>query len=292
MSPSPHTAVLGAAGLVGQWVVRSLAAGGERIATVDQAGQVDVRADVTTPEPQLRAATAGAGRVVLALPEDTVLECLSWLAQAVPDDAVIVSTCSVQEPVFARAAKLGMQQEVLGLNPMFAPDLAPAGRPVVLVGQHPSAETGRLRAQLEGHGMVVEFMDPQTHDSTMSVLQALPHAAVLAFAAALAAQPLDVRALMRVAPPPFRVLIALACRILAAPPEVYWDIQQASSASAERRGDLRRSLDLLDSMVRDGSEAQFRAGLTAVAGWLGPCAQTGARECRRLFMALTEPDLS
>ncbi|MEU6479359.1 prephenate dehydrogenase dimerization domain-containing protein [Streptomyces sp. NPDC047017] len=284
MTAARSLVVLGAAGLVGGWVLRSLAGAGDRVTTVDLAGRVDLVADVTEPGEEVRAAVAAADTVVLALPEQTAAHCLDWIARTAAARTVIVTTCSVQGPVFDRARELGAGQLVLGVNPMFSPTLDSAGRPVVVVARQPDGpEVELVRARLADGGMTVSVMGPEEHDTAMSLLQTLPHAAVLAFATALPEQRVDVAALMRIAPPPARMLIALACRILTAPPEVYWDIQGANPQSAPRRAELLRSLGRLDTLVADGDEAGFRAALAAAADWLGPYTATGAQECHRLF---------
>lgn len=290
MTGARRFVVLGAAGLVGRWVLRSLVGEDDRVTTVDRAGRAEHLADVTDPPEAVRAAVAAADVVVLALPEQTAAHCLGWIARTASGRAVIVTTCSVQGPVFDGAAELGVGQLVLGVNPMFSPTLDSAGRPVVVVSRHPDdAEVDLVRARLEDGGMVVSVMGPQEHDTAMSLLQTLPHAAVLAFATALPEHPVDVETLMRIAPPPARMLIALACRILSAPAEVYWDIQKANPQSAPRRAELLRSLGHLDSVVANGDETGFRAALAAAADWLGPHTETGARECHRLFDQLQTP---
>src|SRR5205814_3268953 len=207
--------------------VRHLLEPADTVVLVDRVGPVDHRADVLLPGPDIRAAVASAAMVVLALPEDVALRCLAWLPMTVRADAVLVSTCSVQEPLFAEIDAGEQSPQLLGVNPMFAPTLASRGRPVALISRAPGPEVERLRRRLDEDGMVVTELTPHAHDLVMSHLQTLPHAAVLAFLGVLTDAPVDLPALLALAPPPARTLIALGCRILSAPPETYWDIQRA-----------------------------------------------------------------
>jgi prephenate dehydrogenase len=276
-------AVLGAAGLVGRWAVRHLPRDTDKVVTIDLAGDVDYLADVCALEAGPRAVVAGVDVVVLALPEVTALRCLDWLSATIREETVVLSTCSVQGPVFARSDKLGMTQLVLGVNPMFSPTLPSAGRPVALITRKSGSEAEHLRKRLEDAGMVVSVMDPDAHDSAMSYLQTLPHAAVLGLLGVLAECPVDTETLMRLAPPPARMLIALACRILTAPAEIYWDIQRANPEGVQRRRDLCASIERLDAMVTEGREDDFRATLAATSDRLGPFVAVGADECQKLF---------
>jgi prephenate dehydrogenase len=280
--------VFGAAGVVGRWARRHLAGDQDQVATVDLTGEVDHRADARAPDAKTRAAVAAADLVALALPEDVAAACIDWLPDAAPARAVVLSTCSVQRPLFDRSAKAGMPQLLIGANPMFSPTLPAAGRPVVVVAREQRDEVAAVRDRLAAAGMSVTVMTPDEHDAAMSYLQVLPHAAVLSFAGALAQAPVDVETLMAMAPPPARTLIALACRMVTAPPEVYWDIQHANPDGEQRRRELRAAIARLDTLVVAGRSADFQAALSAAADWLGPHLGVGADECRTLFHYLQE----
>lgn len=284
--------VLGGAGAVGRWAAEHLAAASETgpadtVLTVDQLGDVSLRGDVRQPGEALLNAVARANIVVLALPEDVALDCLAWLPEAAPRSAMLLPTCSVQAPFFARAAEAGVLQPLLGVNPMFSPTLPSAGRPVVLVTRESGDPTGPVPDRLTAAGMTVVRMTATEHDATMSYVQALPHAAVLGFAMALAGAPVDAARLMAVAPPPARTLIALASRILTGKPEVYWDIQHANAVAAARRTELVDSVAHLDKSAASGDAAGFQSTLDSIAHWLGPQLSRGAQDCRVIFEELT-----
>jgi prephenate dehydrogenase len=253
------------------------------VVTIDQTGDVDHRTDARAPNGAARAAVAAADFVVLALPDAVARDSLGWLAGTAHDAAVIVSACSVQRPLFAGRATIGMRQLLLGINPMFSPTLPVAGRPVALVAREPCDAITLLHDRLTAAAMTAVVVTPEEHDTAMSYLQVLPHAAVLSFIGALAQAPVDVDTLMTLAPPPARTLIALACRILAAPPDLYWEIQHANPAAAPRRDELRAALVRLDSIAAVGRSEDFRAALMAAADWLDPHLAVGAEECKRLF---------
>lgn len=285
-----HVVVLGAAGTVGRWACAHLHVPDQELTTADLAGEVSLRGDATAPTAELRAAVAAADLLVMALPEETALRALDWVLGAARPDATVLTTCSVQEPVFRRASEAGAAQNVLGVNPMFSPSLPSDGRPVALV----CADGGERRAalveeRLAAGGMVVTRLDPATHDAATSYLQVLPHAALLAFADAMSAAPAGIPTLMRLAPPPARSMMALACRVLGAPPEVYWDIQRANSQAEDRRRDFADALDRLDGLVRAGEFPDFRAALERHGQAVGDHFDTAAEECVRMFTALAPP---
>lgn len=281
--------ILGGAGTVGCWAARHLAAPGDQVITVDRGAGADLHADVLRPETGLRAAVGSAEMVVLALPEEVALGCAGWLATAAGEQTVLVSTCSVQQPLFTALARTGTPAPLVGVNPMFSPTLDSAGRPVALVRTAPGPVTELLRERLTTGGLVVTELTPQAHDEAMSYLQALPHAVLLAYLQALVESPVEPAVLLRLAPPPARTLLTLACRILSAPPEIYWDIQHANADGAGRRQALRRALDDLDDMVATGDFGRFRATLAVAEDRLGEQVPRSAQECHRLFSLLSSP---
>ncbi|MFH8515256.1 prephenate dehydrogenase dimerization domain-containing protein [Streptomyces gelaticus] len=279
--------LLGAAGTVGRWYRTHLTGAGDTVTTAGLSAGTDHDEDVRIPSAGLRSAVAAADELVLALPEDVAAACLPWLAESARPEAVIVSTCSVQLPLFEAASELAFRPRLRGVNPMFSPTLPSRGQSVVVIAPESASgadpHVSRLSARLGAGGMTVSVMDPAGHDAAMSVLQALPHAAILSFVDALLAAPVDVATLMRIAPPPARTLAALACRILAAPPEIYWDIQRANAEGSARRKELMSSLQGLDSLVDADRAAGFHAALASAAEQLGPYAAEGAQECQDLF---------
>ncbi|MGL5857763.1 MAG: ATP-grasp domain-containing protein [Angustibacter sp.] len=275
--------ILGGAGTVGRWAAQHLAGPGDRVVTVDRGGCVDLHADVVKPDLALREAVAAAGTIVLALPEGVALGCAGWLPAAISAHAVLVSTCSVQKPLFTALSLIDPLPLLIGVNPMFSPTLDSVGRPVALIRTTPVAASESLRQCLIAGDMTVTELTPDEHDEAMSYLQVLPHAVLLAYLQALVKAPVELAILLRLAPPPARTLLALVCRILSSPPEIYWDIQHANAAGAARRQALRQALDDLDTTVAARDFGRFQATLAAASHWLGEQVSVSAQECSRLF---------
>lgn len=277
--------VLGASGAVGAWACEHLVEPGGAAVRVDSAGPADHRCDVLAPTAAAHDAVAAAHLVVLALPQPVVAGCLEWVLAASAPAAPVVTTCSVQGPVFDHPAVAGAGRELLGVNPLFSPTLSHAGRSVALVSTGPGPGADLVHARLRAGEMVVEPLSPEVHDTALSYLQALPHAAVLGFLTTLAQAPVDPATLARLAPPPARTMLALASRILTGAPEVYWDIQHGNPGAAARRHELRASLATLDSAVAAGLD-QFCALLSAPTARLSEQVAVGADDCAVLFDAL------
>lgn len=259
--------VIGGAGTVGTWLREVLLDAGWSVVSVDVSAG-DLKTDGRGSDPRLREVVSGADLVALALPEAVTLEVADSIEPWLPSDAVLVSTASVQSPLFESSAGRGRRPRLVGCNPMFRPTLSTVGRRVVVVTAEDADETAAapLSAALRGSGALVERLGPADHDAVMAFTQVLPHAALLAVASVLASSPVDPALVWRLAPPPARTMLAGAARILDANPHVYADIQQADGAE-DIRARLAAEVRALGTDTADNLAerlAEVRAGLSEI----------------------------
>jgi prephenate dehydrogenase len=246
-------------GAVGRMLRRELESDLGQLVDIDSRSGCDARG-CAIPGTVERQLLCDASTVVLAVPESVALAILPALCDVLPDTALIVETLSVKAR-FARAiAVLQPPFEVIGINPMFAPSLGMAGRAVAVVPHLAGANAARFISLLVDRGAQVTELSAIAHDRTAAALQALPHAAILAFALAFADSQLDVEATLRLAPPPASALLALAARIAGGNPEVYYEIQNANRFAPAARDALARALQ---QVLQAGNDADTFARLLA-----------------------------
>lgn len=246
-------------------------------------GELVRHGDATTPDGELADALGNASIVVLALPESVLLSALPACARSAPS-ALLVETASVKGPLETVKARLG--QEVLGVNPMFAPSLGFEGRPVAVTRHRAGEATVAFEALLRIRGARLVVLEADRHDRLAASLQALTHAAVLAFADALvqSEEPLDV--LLTLAPPPFRTMLMLASRITNQNAETYWDIQAANSHAGEARRRLREGATRYDAEPGGMSRDAFAEWIERIRQGLGDTSALEA-QCARMFATFT-----
>ncbi|HEY9370026.1 prephenate dehydrogenase, partial [Streptomyces sp.] len=268
--------VAGGAGAVGRLFTGLLAAAGREVCVADPEafaadvpGVRQVKGDITAPDGALRAELERADLVLLAVPEPVALAALPALADVMPPHALLADTLSVKTRIAAALAEHAPGRQSLGLNPMFAPTLGMAGRPVAAVVPHGGPLVEELLDLVGASGGRIVRMDAERHDRVAAASQALTHATVLAFGQALAELDVDIEELSAVAPPPHATLLALLARIASGTPEVYWDIQSANPLAGSARDALAHGVDRLRDLSRDGEEEDFAHHLDALAGVLG-----------------------
>jgi 4-amino-4-deoxyprephenate dehydrogenase len=252
----------------------------------DVAAHERIRADVTAPlSPTLRRALAAADLVVCALPEAALLSFLRTAISLLRPEAILVDTASVKSglPDAWAGARPGLS--IVSLNPMFAPTLDPAGRPVIAVSAGSGSRDEVLLELLRDRGMViVPVRDPAQHDQLSATAQSAAHASVLAFGMAAAASGFSIEQILAVAPPPCFTQLMLLARMTTLAPEVYSDLQVFNPAAADARAALAGAIAEIDRLTASG--AGVTAPLAAVAGWLSGHRDELAIACQRSFQAL------
>ena len=285
--------VVGGAGAVGGMFADLLAGAGAEVRVVDVArGDHDgrhafTRGDVTAIDARLGAQLRGADAVVLAVPADAAEQALPGVAARLRPGALLADTLSVKGGIAAAARRHAAHLQVVSVNPLFAPSLGIAGRPLAAVVVHDGPQArALLRLLADAGGRVVEVTADE-HDALAGAAQALPHAAVLAFGLALADLGVDVDRLAGLAPPPCQTLLALLARIAAGAPATYWDVQTANPHAAGARAALAGGLRRLATAIDRGDERAFGALLAQLD--LGDSAATYQELCSHIFDQVT-PD--
>ncbi|WP_242215253.1 prephenate dehydrogenase dimerization domain-containing protein [Bacillus cereus group sp. BfR-BA-01383] len=247
--------IVGGSGGVGSMFATLLAKSGVEVCIIDITPLTTEfqfeKCDITAPTPHAISFIEKADMVMLALPENIALQAVAIVGEKMKKAALLVHTLSVQVPIATKIGVLEMPLEVVGLNPMFAPNLSIVGRPVAVIVQNSGPRADKLIQLLLTWGGSVVQLDAEEHDQLVAAMQALTHAAVFAFGLALADLDVDIVKMSSLAPPPHATLLALLARISSGTPEVYWDIQSANLQASTARITLLRAVDRLSAAMKD-----------------------------------------
>lgn len=298
MSGAPtigRVVVAGGSGAVGALFAERLQEAGNDVVIVDLAAPGPthpvirfVQGDIANPDAVVTDLVRAADAVLLSVPEPVALAAIDRLAGALRPDALIADTLSVKTTVVpALRAAVMVSGEALSLNPMFAPSLGFAGHPVASVIVRNGPRGRALRDLIEQWGARLVTVTADQHDRMSAASQALTHAAVLAFGAALAELKVDITDLDRIAPPPHAALLSLLARIASGAPEVYWDVQAANPHAPAARRALAHGVSQLTDVVEDGDRAAFGDLLDRLRGVLGPLQGAYRERSAKALRAMT-----
>lgn len=232
--------------------------------------------------PRAREVLADAALVLVAVPIDRTCAVIRALPD-LPADCVLADVTSIKsaplEAMLDRHAG-----PVVGLHPMFGPDVSSLAKQVIVVchgrGQ---AHYRWLLEQMGLWGAVLREESPAQHDRAMVLIQAMRHFTSMAYGVFLQRQDADLQELMRLSSPIYRLELAMVGRLFAQSPALYADIIMAAARLPELLGDYRQALDELLQLVRDGRRDALIERFHHTQGYFGELAPALLRESSELL---------
>lgn len=206
---------------------------------------------------------ADAALVLMAVPI-TLTEQLIKQLPPLPANCVLADITSIKaQPLSAMLAK--HSGPVVGLHPMFGPDITNLVKQVVVIC-HGRAENEYqwLLKQLNVWGAELAVKQATEHDSAMQLIQAMRHFSSLVYGVHLADENADLNELLQLSSPIYRLELAMVGRLFAQNAELYADIMLSSCEVAtllERyQQRFTQLLALLKAKDKAGLMAQFGKG--------------------------------
>ncbi|CAM3861861.1 bifunctional chorismate mutase/prephenate dehydrogenase [Rheinheimera salexigens] len=206
---------------------------------------------------------ANAALVLMAVPI-TLTEQLIHKLPVLAKHCVLADITSVKaKPLAAMLAQ--HSGPVVGLHPMFGPDVTNLVKQVVVVCHgRDQAQYQWLLTQLNVWGAELAEKSADEHDHAMQLIQAMRHFSSLVYGVHLADEQADLAQLLQLSSPIYRLELAMVGRLFAQNAELYADIMLSSSAMTQvlQRYQQRfcQLLQLLESQDKAGLMAQFGKG--------------------------------
>ena len=272
-SPIANVVVLGGNGAMGSLFCSQLAGVTKEVFAIDlqQASAHDVKgihyiqADVCKLDSAARNALAHADVVIAALPEAVTLKAWQNITAAQKKASLLVDTLSVKTPFINAISQCKSPDEIISINPMFAPSLGFSGQSSVVIDVRHGPIADAFIALLKSWGCRLVFLTAEKHDRYAAILQTATHAAILAFGMSLKKLNYDLSAVEPIMPPPHRTLLALVARILSADPEVYWDIQSSNPYAREARDTLVSSIEDFSQLIENQNQHDFEKLINSIS---------------------------
>jgi chorismate mutase/prephenate dehydrogenase len=248
--------VIGGHGKMGSWFAEFLASQGFRVQIADPAGPLlgfDFIADwqIDALDQDL---------IVLATPLSATAELLKVLASRTPQ-GLIFDLGSLKTPLRAGlAALVEAGCRVTSLHPMFGPDtVLLSGRHVIFI------DLGNAGALQEAQELFAPTMAERVvmgldeHDRLIAFVLGLSHALNIAFFTALAESGEAAPRLARMSSTTFDAQLAVASRVAAESPDLYYEIQSLNQYGAESLRALQVAVERIASAVKAQDLPQFQA---------------------------------
>ncbi|WP_413113765.1 bifunctional chorismate mutase/prephenate dehydrogenase [Thaumasiovibrio sp. DFM-14] len=225
---------------------------------------------------------ADAGMVVVTVPihlTDSVIRKLPQL----PDDCILADLTSIKsEPL---QAMLEVHRgPVVGLHPMFGPDISSLAKQVIIYcdGRMPECYQWLLE-QFQIWGAGLERISAIEHDQGMTLIQALRHFTSFVYGVHLAEEDPRLEQLLAMSSPIYRLELAMVGRLFAQDGALYGDIIMSSPQNLamikrfhQRFGD---AIQLLENQDKPG----FKSAFDQVETWFGDFANKCLKESQGLL---------
>ncbi|TVU62696.1 bifunctional chorismate mutase/prephenate dehydrogenase [Vibrio atlanticus] len=223
-----------------------------------------------------------AGLVVVTVPIHLTEGVIAKLDN-LPSDCILCDLTSIKSKPLQ--AMMNMHQgPVVGLHPMFGPDVPSLAKQVIVYSDGRGSESYQwLLNQFGIWGASLCQMDAAEHDHGMTLIQALRHFTSFAYGLHLSKENPNIDQLLKLSSPIYRLEIAMVGRLFAQDPNLYGDIILSSDENIEmiRRFHSRfgEALEILDGK----DKAKFVDSFNQVSDWFGDYSQQFLQESQNLL---------
>lgn len=232
--------------------------------------------------PRAPALVDGASLVLVAVPIHLTADLIAKLP-LLPDDCVLADITSIKsQPLSAMLAH--HPGPVLGLHPMFGPDVSNIVKQVVVLC-HGRNEQGYqwLIQQLKVWGAVLTEKTAQQHDELMQLIQAMRHFSSLVYGVHLAEEGADLQQLLQLSSPIYRLELAMVGRLFAQNAELYADIMLSSAQVTGLLQRYQHRFNQLSHLLAAKDKAGLMAEFAKGQQFFGELAGEFLQESRRLL---------
>ena len=263
--------VIGGAGQLGRLFVNMFRLSGYRVEILE-------RNDWPRAEPML----SQAGMVVVAVPINATCEVIDKLGM-LPADCILVDLTSVKSQPLAHMLA-GHAGPVLGLHPMFGPDVSSLAKQVVVccAGRQEAAYQWLLE-QMRIWGVRLHSVSADEHDEAMSLILALRHFTSFVYGVPLSEENADLKRLLALSSPIYRLELAMVGRLFAQDPALYADIILSAPRNVQMIRRYHQRMGEAIRMLEEGDRDGFIASFHRAAEFFGDYAGQFLRESKMLL---------
>jgi len=237
--------------------------------------------------PKSETILADASLVIVAVPirlTSLVIHHLNNL----PDDCILADFTSIKESPLYEMMK-AHQGPVVGLHPMFGPDVTGLIKQTIIVCDGREKEQYQwVLKQFQVWGAKIYQVAAHEHDQAMSMVQVMRHFSTIAYGYHLMAEGADIENLVNMSSPIYRLELIMVGRLFAQDPILYSDIIFANPDNITMMKRFAyRFLELLED-VELGDKEAFVTMFKQVSSWFGDYADDFLAESKTMLLKANE----
>ena len=224
-----------------------------------------------------------AGLVVVTVPIDKTLDVIRTLPP-LPDNCILCDLTSIKDQPLQ--AMLDVHQgPVVGLHPMFGPDVPSLAKQVIVHCEGRKAdEYAWLLDQFTIWGASLCAMPAKKHDEGMTLIQALRHFTSFAYGSHLSQENPEIETLLQLSSPIYRLELAMVGRLFGQDPNLYGDIILSSPENlAMIKRFHQRFGEAVNLLEGESAKQNFVEHFEQVSDWFGDYSKQFMQESQTLL---------
>ncbi|CCO44438.1 T-protein (Includes: Chorismate mutase; Prephenate dehydrogenase) [Vibrio nigripulchritudo SOn1] len=224
----------------------------------------------------------GAGLVVVTVPIHLTESVIAKLDN-LPENCILCDLTSIKDKPLAAMMETH-QGPVVGLHPMFGPDVPSLAKQVVVFCDGRGEDSYHwLLKQIEIWGASLCKCEAQEHDHGMTLIQALRHFTSFAYGLHLSGENPNIDNLLQLSSPIYRLELAMVGRLFAQDPNLYADIILSSEDNIEMIKRFHQSFGSALEMLEKTDKKAFVESFEKVGDWFGDYSQQFMEESQKLL---------
>lgn len=229
-----------------------------------------------------------AGMVLVTVPINVTCDVIKSKLTNLSDHCILADLTSVKvKPLAAMLA--AHKGPVVGMHPMFGPDVGSLAKQVMVVchGRNPEAYEWLLE-QIQIWGARIVVAEADKHDKAMQLVQAMRHFSSFVYGLNLCKEEADIDSLLQFSSPIYRLELAMVGRLFAQDPELYADIIFAQPGSQIAISDYLDNYRDALALLKAGNRQAFVDEFKRVAKWFGDYAPQFQHESRAMLQSVND----
>lgn len=225
---------------------------------------------------------ADAGMVVVSVPINVTEQVIAKLGN-LPADCILADLTSIKSGPLQAMLEVH-KGPVIGLHPMFGPDIPSLAKQVIVYcdGRNPEHYQWLLE-QFQIWGASLNRISAIEHDQGMTLIQALRHFTSFVYGVNLAEEDPRLDQLLSLSSPIYRLELAMVGRLFAQDAQLYADIIMSAPQNLAMIKRFHQRFGEAITMLESQDKAAFTQAFDQVENWFGDYAQHFLTESQGLL---------
>ncbi|EGY34370.1 chorismate mutase/prephenate dehydrogenase [Aggregatibacter actinomycetemcomitans serotype e str. SC1083] len=221
--------------------------------------------------------------VIVSVPIANTLAVIERLKPYLTENMLLADFTSVKRTPLEKMLEVH-KGAVVGLHPMFGPDVASMAKQVVVCCDGRFSERYQwLLQQIEIWGAKIYQVDAAEHDHHMTYIQALRHFSTFVYGLYLPQQPVDLDKLLALSSPIYRLELAMVGRLFAQDAALYADIIADKPENLAVIEHLKNSYEAGFAFFKHHDRQGFIEQFNQIRDWFGDYSEQFLQESRQLL---------